>query len=148
MFKLICMEKVNFITHLYLKILQRNSKRVVLGIWEMSGYADPKWYYQLIENNLDLCQHAKTHFIIHFFYEMLHFQESCNFISWQHFGPYLKNQNFAMYGKSLNNNISFHLHYFKDDQIWWPYFGVILSSFCPNLDINEFFGKKDSLSSI
>ena len=32
----------------------------------------------------------KTHVIIHFFLEILHFKESCNLIGWQYFGPYLE----------------------------------------------------------
>ena len=40
----------------------------------------------------------KINLIIHFFLEILHFKESYNLIGKQHFGPKLKNQNFARYG--------------------------------------------------
>ena len=35
---LVCMQKINFITHLFLKILQRNSKLVILGNLSMPGH--------------------------------------------------------------------------------------------------------------
>ena len=40
----------------------------------------------------------KMKFITDFFSEILHFQESCNLIGWQHFDPLLEKQNFARYG--------------------------------------------------
>ena len=46
---LICMQKTNFITPLFLKIVKRNGK-LILGALGMPGYANPKWYYQLVEN--------------------------------------------------------------------------------------------------
>ena len=46
---IICMQKMTFITHFFLKILQRNSKLAILGTLSMSGDAHPKWYYQLAE---------------------------------------------------------------------------------------------------
>ena len=36
-FILICMQEINFITHFFLKILQRNSKLVILGNLDMSA---------------------------------------------------------------------------------------------------------------
>ena len=47
---LICMQKTNFITPFFLKIVKRNGKLVILGTLGMPGYANPKWYYQLVEN--------------------------------------------------------------------------------------------------
>ena len=38
---LICMQKINFITHFSFKILQRNSKQVILGNLGMPGYVNP-----------------------------------------------------------------------------------------------------------
>ena len=34
----ICMQKINYITHFFLKILQRNSTRIVLGNLDIPGY--------------------------------------------------------------------------------------------------------------
>ena len=41
---------------------------------------------------------TKIYFIIHLVFEILHFKESCKLIGWQHFGPWLENQNFGTYG--------------------------------------------------
>ena len=38
----ICMQKVNFITHFFLKILERNSRPVILGNLSMSGHTNLK----------------------------------------------------------------------------------------------------------
>ena len=46
----ICMQKINFIFHVFFEILQRYWKLVILGTLDMPGYAHPKWYYQLVEN--------------------------------------------------------------------------------------------------
>ena len=119
---LICVQKINFITHFFLKILQRNSKLailgnfghawqhkpklivsiwrnlcrlyadkniklilhvfleisqifcklVVLGTWEMPGYAHPNWYHQRAED-FYVYLHAKHYFIIHLFLEIFRF---------------------------------------------------------------------------
>ena len=46
----ISMEKINFNLHVFLDILQKYFKPVVLGTLGMFGYVYPKWYYHLIEN--------------------------------------------------------------------------------------------------
>ena len=43
-------QNINFIIHMFLEILQRSCKLVVLGTLCMSGYTPQKWYYQLVEN--------------------------------------------------------------------------------------------------
>ena len=40
----------HFIFHIFLEILQRYCKLVILGTLAMPGYAQPKWYCQLVEN--------------------------------------------------------------------------------------------------
>ena len=45
----ICMKKINFIIHFFLKILQRNSKLAILGNLGMPGHTYLKWYHQLEE---------------------------------------------------------------------------------------------------
>ena len=40
----------------------------------------------------------KMNFIIHLYFDISHFKESCNLIGCKHFGPYLNNQNFFRYG--------------------------------------------------
>ena len=48
-FMLIDGQKVNFVIHLFLKMLQRNSKLVILGNLGMADYAHLKWLYQFDE---------------------------------------------------------------------------------------------------
>ena len=40
----------------------------------------------LLKTSMFICK-QKINFIIHFFFTILHFKESCNFIFHQHFGP-------------------------------------------------------------
>ena len=43
---LICMQKTNYITHFFFKILQSNSKLAILGNLGMPGHPHLKWQYQ------------------------------------------------------------------------------------------------------
>ena len=92
--------------HLYLKN-QENPKNYLWEIadllsyilWRCSGapnHSRKERLRQLVEN-IDV---YKTNFIRGFLHEILHVIESCNWIGWEHFGPLLKNQNFARYGVS------------------------------------------------
>ena len=47
----------------------------------------------------------KVKFIIHFFLEILHFKEPCNFIGWQHLGSQLETHSFARYGVGVKISI-------------------------------------------
>ena len=47
-FTFICRQRINFILHLCLKILQRYRKLVMLDIWACLG--THKWYYELVEH--------------------------------------------------------------------------------------------------
>ena len=49
-FMLICKQKFDFITHFFLKILQRNSKLLVTGNLGMPVHTNLKWQYQLGES--------------------------------------------------------------------------------------------------
>ena len=46
----ICRQKIKFILHVFLKILQRHCKLIAFGTLGMPGYANPKWNYQLVQN--------------------------------------------------------------------------------------------------
>ena len=48
-FMLVCMQRINFITHFFLKTLQRNTKFVILGNLRISGHTHLKWKYQFQE---------------------------------------------------------------------------------------------------
>ena len=77
----------------------------------------------------------KVKFIIHFFLEILHFKELCNFIGWQHLGPWLEIQSFARYGVGVEISIKilvFTLDYFQEKLMTKffkkskkPYFGAM-----------------------
>ena len=42
-------EKISFIFHIFLKILERYCKFVFSGTLNMPGFAHPRWYYQFVE---------------------------------------------------------------------------------------------------
>ena len=46
----ICRQKIKFILYVFLEILQRYCKLIVLGTLGMPGYKKPQWYYQLVAN--------------------------------------------------------------------------------------------------
>ena len=56
-------KKINFIPPIFLEILLRCWKRVILGGLDMPGYGQQKWWYQLVENF--------GKFISHLFLEIL-----------------------------------------------------------------------------
>ena len=45
-----CRQKIKFILHVFLEIFRKYCELIVLGALVMPGYANPKWYYQLVEN--------------------------------------------------------------------------------------------------
>ena len=66
-------QKINFITHFFLKILQRNSKLVILGNLGVPGHIHLKWYYQFketfdvylqVENQLHLSEFPGVIFLL------------------------------------------------------------------------------------
>ena len=56
---LLVMQKINFLTHFFYTILQRNSKLVILCIVGMLGFEHPKWCYQLVANSCVYLQAKK-----------------------------------------------------------------------------------------
>ena len=75
-FMLICMQQINFITHLFLKILQRNSKLNILG-----NSSKPRYTLNdsinLKKSLMFICK-RKTNFILSIFLEIL--QWYCKFV--------------------------------------------------------------------
>ena len=67
---LTCMQKVNFIIHFSLKMLQRNSKPFVLCNLGMSGHTHKKWQYHF-EEMFDNYQQGKINSILYVFLETL-----------------------------------------------------------------------------
>ena len=62
--------KINFILHVFLEILRKYCKLVILGALGMPGYAHLKYYYQLVEASLYI-NWQKINFIPHVFMEIL-----------------------------------------------------------------------------
>ena len=56
---LICISKINFIIHFFLKILQRNSKLVILGNLSMAGYTYMPKMMVTLRRTFDVYQLAK-----------------------------------------------------------------------------------------
>ena len=90
----------------------------------------------------------KMNFIIHFFLEILHFEESCSLIGLQYFGLQLKNQNLDRYGidgEILIKILVFILDYFQEKLITkftLEQFGALF----PKIEVKmNFTGKKGCL---
>ena len=111
----------------------------------MIGYTYLNCYYQIVKNYVFICRQKSTlsssfgipkvKFIIHFFLEILHFKEPCNWNS-AIFKPWI----LPDWWWNINNNISFHLRLFlekTDDNIFekiqetlfWGLFMVVFSKF-------------------
>ena len=56
---LICKQKINYITHFFINMLQRNIKCVILGNWCVPGHTHLKWCYYF-EEIFNICQQAKN----------------------------------------------------------------------------------------
>ena len=74
---LIYMLKINFITHFSLKILQKNSKLVILGKLGMSGHTHLNYTINWKKPWTFICR-QKTNFILHVFLEIL--QRYCKLV--------------------------------------------------------------------
>ena len=69
----------NFILYVFLMILQRYCKLVILGTLGMPGFVHLKRYYYLVEN-FCLSDRQKINFVSHVFLEIL--QRYANFLFW------------------------------------------------------------------
>ena len=76
----IFMQKVIFIPSLFLEILQRYCKLVVLGTLRTSVYVHQK------QGNSDVYLQTKNQLDPSNFLEILHFKEFCNLFGQEHFG--------------------------------------------------------------
>ena len=119
---------------------------LILSTLGMPGCKHPKWCYQLVED-FHVYLHAKNklHHSL-FFFEILHFKQSYNFIGWHHFGPYFNNKNITRYG--IDQEISttilvFNLDYFRETlstkffkkiqkTLFWDHFEPFLPKFGQN----------------
>ena len=143
----ICRQKINFIPHALLEILQRYANFLFWVLWTCLVAHTQNDSINLYKTLMFICM-QKTNFIIHFFLEILHFKESCNLIGWQQ--QQLEFCQIWDWWWSINSNISIPFRLFlrkTNDKILkrWKrtYFRAILGPFYQNLGKNEFSWKKE-----
>ena len=98
--KLSCLssgKKVGFIPYVFLEVMQKYAYFLFWVLWACLATHTQNDSINLYKTSMFFCM-PKINFIIHFFFEVLHFKESCSFIGQQHFGPLLENREFARYG--------------------------------------------------
>ena len=78
-FVFICRQKINFISHALLEILQRYANFLFWVLWTCLVAHTQNDSINLYKTLMFICM-QKTNFIIHFILEILHFKESCNLI--------------------------------------------------------------------
>ena len=108
-FVFICRQKINFISHPLLEILQRYANFLFWVLWACLVAHTQNDNINLYKTLMFICM-QKTNFIIHFFLEILHFKESCNLIGWQH-----RELEFCQiwdWWWNINNNIGFYFRLF------------------------------------
>ena len=81
----ICMQKIKFIPHLFLEILIRYCKLVILGALVRLATATKNDSINLWETLIFIFI-QKNQIYPHFFLEILHSKESCHLICREHFG--------------------------------------------------------------
>ena len=148
-FVFFCRQKINFTpSHPFLETLQRYANLFCV-FWACLVAQTQNDSINAYKTSMFICM-PKINFIVHFFLEILHFKESCNLIDWQHFGPWLENQNFvrhAIDGKIITTIIVSILDYFLEKlmtKCFKKSKNPVLGPFCPNLGKNEFYWKKGS----
>ena len=87
-FVFICVQKINFIPHIFLEILQRYANFLFWVL--LACLVTHTQNYSINLKKTLFIPMPKIHLIIHFFLEILHFKETCNFIGRVDFGPNLK----------------------------------------------------------
>ena len=112
-FGFICRQKINFVAHAFMEILQRYAN-LFWVIWACLVTLTQNDSIILQKTWMFICM-EKIKFIIHLFLTILHFKESCDLIGWQHFGPKLELQNFARcVGEISITILVFILEYFQE----------------------------------
>ena len=154
-------QKINFILHVFLEILQRHCKLshafleifqrygnfLFWVIWTCLVTQTQDDTINLLKTSVFTCM-PKIYFIIHFFLEILHSKESCNWL--KAFWLITQEPEFCQISYwwwYTNNSMSSHFRLFLRKMIKFfkksknPYFGAILNPFYPNLGKNEFSWK-------
>ena len=123
---LICMQKINFITQFFLKILQRNSKLVFWVIW--ASLATHTWNgNRNLKKPFTVICRQKIKFILHAFLEIL--QRYCKLIVTNPKWYYQLVENFLVYfqaKKQLHSSPVLFWRYCKNMQTsYFGYFGRV-----------------------
>ena len=89
-FVFICRQKINFIRHTFVQILQRYAN-LFWVLWTCQFPLTQNDSIILQKTSIFICMQNMNciihlNCIIHFFLSILHFKESCNLIGWRHFG--------------------------------------------------------------
>ena len=79
-------QKINFVSHVFLEILQRYANFLFWVLWVCMAKQTQNHSINLQKTSMSTCT-PEINFIIHFFLGILHFKESCNLIGQQHFDP-------------------------------------------------------------
>ena len=92
-FVFICRQKINFIPHASMRILQRYAN-LFWVLWACLVTLTQIDGITLQKTSMFVCM-QKINFIIHFFLMILHFKKSCNLIGLQHFWPITRDPKFC-----------------------------------------------------
>ena len=132
----ICRQKINFILHVFLEILQKYCKLVILGTLGMPDSAHPKWYYQLVEK---FCVHPQAKNQLHspcFFEDAAKIGKLLIWVLWACLAMHTQNGTIKLSKTSMficTPKIHFIIHFlleildFKEPSnlIGWQYFGPL-----------------------
>ena len=120
-------QKINFTTLFFLKILQRNSKLVILGNLGMSGHTHLKWYSITLMKTWTFICGQKTNFTTDFLYKILQRNSKLVILGSLCMHGYThtsKNLWYLFAGDKTNSSFTFSLRYCKDiANLFLRYFG-------------------------
>ena len=132
----ICRQKINFIPHAFMDILHRYAN-LFWALWACLVTLTQNDSIALQKTSMFICM-QKINFVIHLFITILHFEDSCNLIGWQHFGPKLETKNFSRCLGEISKTILVLIlnwiprktkitKFFKKSKIaFWPHSGPFL----------------------
>ena len=104
-----CRQKINFILQVFLEILERYCKTVILVTLGIPGYAHSKWFYHLVENlHVYLQVESQPH---HQYFSRI-ITKICKHLILGANDQLVKNFNFYLHGRKTKNS-------WKNPKIWW-----------------------------
>ena len=134
----ICRQKLNFIPHALMEILQRYTILFWI-LWACLVTITQNDSFVLLKTSMFIFM-QKINFIIHFFLTILRFKESCNLIGWQHLGPWVETQNYAGYVGEISITILVFITDYFQEKLTWQNFPKnpknLLPKFGPKMDFH------------